>query len=193
MRVVPGCDVSEDRLAEFVPGLPGPRVEEFSLQHREEALTKRVVVGMFDAADASEQAGLAEAMPEGPGGVITSCPTFSSSGPTGHEATCRARTQAAAPSPCRPPSSFSENRSSSDIGIGETGCGPPSGCNVVSISAGGILRTPTSSVSPGGRRSKRPPQHRSLSHRSLACARPAANKQKDAGRSPRRHRRTPSE
>ncbi len=57
VRVVPGFDVFGDRLAEFVPGLPGPRVEEFSLQRREEALTKRVVIGTFDAANASEQAG----------------------------------------------------------------------------------------------------------------------------------------
>ncbi len=41
-RILAGFGVFKDRLAEFVPGLPDVRVEKFSLQRREETLTKRV-------------------------------------------------------------------------------------------------------------------------------------------------------
>ena len=70
VRVVPGFDVFEDRLAELLTSGPGSRVEELSLERCEEAFAEGVVIGGADAAHAAEQAGLAEAVPKCPGRVL---------------------------------------------------------------------------------------------------------------------------
>ena len=70
MRVVPGFDVFEDRLAELLTSGPGSRVEQLALERCEEAFAEGVVVGGADAAHAAEQAGLAEAVSERPGRVL---------------------------------------------------------------------------------------------------------------------------
>ncbi len=50
VRVVPGFDVFEDRLAELLAAGTGSRVEELSLELCEEAVAEGVVVGRADAA-----------------------------------------------------------------------------------------------------------------------------------------------
>ena len=70
VRVVPGFDVFEDRLAELLAAGPGLRVEQLALERCEEAFAEGVVVGGADAAHAAEQAGLAEAVSECPGRVL---------------------------------------------------------------------------------------------------------------------------
>src|SRR4051812_24112781 len=69
-RFVEDLDVLEDRVREFDPRLPAARVEQFDLHPRPERLDHRVVITVADRSHRREQAGLARAVGERPGGEL---------------------------------------------------------------------------------------------------------------------------
>ena len=69
-RVIPALDPFEDRGDELGPGRSAAAVEQLELQRPEERLHHRVVDSRRDPAHRVEQAGGAEAVPEGPRGVL---------------------------------------------------------------------------------------------------------------------------